>query len=239
MLYGPKAAGAWPAGTSLIGPAGATGAAGAQGVQGVQGNVGATGAAGTNGNTILYGAVAPAAGTGIDGNFYINTASNTLYGPKAAGAWPAGTSLIGPAGATGAAGAQGTQGVQGIQGAAGATGATGPQGPEGGLISTEPVDGATITVDISTASTFDVTLGGNRTINFSGGAAGINGKRIMLRLKQDATGNRTVTWGAMVSFGTDITGITLTTTALKTDVIGVIYNHAAAKYDVVAYAKGY
>ncbi|MDO9053854.1 MAG: hypothetical protein Q7U37_08005, partial [Gallionella sp.] len=62
-----------------------------------------------DGNTVLYGPAIPTT-EGIDGNFYINTASNMLYGPKAAGAWPAGTSLIGPAGATGAAGAQGVQG---------------------------------------------------------------------------------------------------------------------------------
>jgi len=69
---------------------------GAQGPVGAAGPAGAAGVAGTNGNTILYGAIAPADGTGIDGNFYIDTATNMLYGPKSAGTWPAGTSMIGP-----------------------------------------------------------------------------------------------------------------------------------------------
>jgi hypothetical protein len=96
FIFGPKA-GIWPAGISLIGP------------QGIPGN------------TVLYGAGAPAAGTGVDGNFYIDTTAHFLYGPKAAGAWPAGTSMIGP---------QGPQGIQGIQGPPGAV----PEAPTDGKI---------------------------------------------------------------------------------------------------------
>jgi hypothetical protein len=113
FMFGPKAAGAWPAGTSLVGPQGPQGAQGAastvpgpQGPQGPQGNPGA------DGNTVLYGAADPTAGQGVNGNFYINTTSHFIFGPKAAGAWPAGTSLIGP---------QGPQGIQGATGAAGNT----------------------------------------------------------------------------------------------------------------------
>ncbi|MGY3130127.1 hypothetical protein ACVWZM_000809 [Bradyrhizobium sp. USDA 4501] len=92
FIFGPKAAGAWPAGTSLIGPQGPQGIQGIQGVQGIPGN------------TVLYGATDPTAGVGVDGNFYINTATHFMFGPKAGGAWPAGTSLVGP---------QGPQGIQG------------------------------------------------------------------------------------------------------------------------------
>jgi len=79
-IYGPKAAGTWPAGVSLVGPAGSNGTNGTNGV---------------NGNTILYGAVAPTT-EGVDGNFYIDTVTNLIYGPKAT-TWPAGVSLVGPA----------------------------------------------------------------------------------------------------------------------------------------------
>ncbi|MDR3684784.1 MAG: hypothetical protein P4L11_13735 [Geothrix sp.] len=85
-LFGPRAAGVWPAGTSLVGPAGVNGTAGANGTNGV------------DGNTILYGTVDPTGAVGLDGNFYINTAMHALFGPRAAGVWPAGTSLVGPAG---------------------------------------------------------------------------------------------------------------------------------------------
>jgi hypothetical protein len=50
-------------------------------------------------NTVLYGSVTPPNSLGIDGDFYINTSNNYIYGPKIYGAWPAGTSLVGPAAA--------------------------------------------------------------------------------------------------------------------------------------------
>lgn len=105
-LFGPKSpAGTWPAGVSLIGPQGPQGA---QGIMGPQGPQGIQGIQGIPGNTVLYGSVDPLAGTGVDGNFYINTTTHFMFGPKALGAWPAGTSLIGP---------QGPQGIQGPPGA--------------------------------------------------------------------------------------------------------------------------
>ncbi|KYK50042.1 hypothetical protein A1D31_22280 [Bradyrhizobium liaoningense] len=105
-LFGPKSlTGVWPAGVSLIGPQGIQGNVGPQGIQGPQGPQGIQG---IPGNTVLYGSVDPGAGTGVDGNFYINTTTHFMFGPKALGAWPAGTSLIGP---------QGPQGPQGIPGA--------------------------------------------------------------------------------------------------------------------------
>lgn len=61
---------------------------------------------GTDGNTVLNGAVAPTT-EGVDGDFYINTAVWDIYGPKSAGVWGSGVSLVGPAGANGADGADG------------------------------------------------------------------------------------------------------------------------------------
>jgi hypothetical protein len=130
FLFGPKASGAWPAGTSLIGPPGATGATGPVGATGPAGPTGATGPvgpAGADGNTVLYGAGDPAAGYGVNGNFYINTTTNFIFGPKL-GSWPAGVSLVGP---------------QGPVGATGASGATGPAGPIGGSFPDAVSDGST------------------------------------------------------------------------------------------------
>ena len=113
------------------GPAGATGpqgATGPAGPQGPQGDVGPQGPAGTDGRTWLSGTGAPSNALGEDGDFYLDTSASTYYGPKAAGVWPSGVSLVG---ATGATGATGPQGPQGDPGPTGATGATGPQGPQG------------------------------------------------------------------------------------------------------------
>ena len=40
------------------------------------------------GNDLLSGNGAPAAGTGLDGDFYVDVADEVLYGPKTNGAWP-------------------------------------------------------------------------------------------------------------------------------------------------------
>jgi hypothetical protein len=73
---------------------------------------------------VLNGTGAPADTVGHDGDFYLDTAADVLYGPKASGTWPAaGTSLIGTPGATGPAGPQGPQGPPG-QGGSGLSAVT-------------------------------------------------------------------------------------------------------------------
>lgn len=104
----------------------------------------------SEGRAVLYGTGAPTSGDGENGDFWIQTEGTgapKLFGPKASGSWPAGTSLIGPTGATGATGATGPQGPTG------ATGATGPQGPTGVGVGDEPnavrtVAGTTDTISI-------------------------------------------------------------------------------------------
>lgn len=111
--------------TGPAGPQGATGLIGAQGPQGPQGPAGANGANGINGadgNTVLNGTSNPTSSIGNNGDFYINTISNIIYGPKASGNWPAvGVSLVGPQGLTGPTGASGPQGPQGPSGGGGFT----------------------------------------------------------------------------------------------------------------------
>ena len=105
-------------------------------------------------NTILNGRGAPKANTGVDGDFFIDITSFTIYGPKKNGKWPAGISLRGPQGVEGKVGERGTtgsagastkgdkgdkgekgdkgdRGEKGEQGERGATGATGDTGPQG------------------------------------------------------------------------------------------------------------
>ncbi len=108
---------------------------GPPGIQGPPGPVGPPstqpGPPGPAGTSILYGTVPPVSAIGNDGDFYINTTTHFIYGPRASGAWPSGTSLIGPQGATGPQGSTGPQGATGPQGSTGATGPQGPQGPIG------------------------------------------------------------------------------------------------------------
>ena len=111
-------------------------------------------------NTILNGKGAPSNTLGINGDFYIDTRSLLITGPKVNGKWPTGRSLQGANGVNGIdgkngaaaknvttasnvagpAGPQGERGDKGIDGSAGASGsagidglpgATGAQGPSG------------------------------------------------------------------------------------------------------------
>ena len=107
-VWGPKANGAWPstAAGNIKGPAGQQGATGAQGPQGVQGPQGATGATGAAGSKWFAAAGAPAAGTGVAGDYYLNTTTGDIYGPKTT-VWGASVGNI--KGATGALGPNGNR----------------------------------------------------------------------------------------------------------------------------------
>lgn len=87
--------------------------------------------------------------------------------------------------------------------------------PAGDLVTA--TDGATVTFDLSTSRRQLVTLGGNRTLVFSNDA---DGMAFTLRIRQDATGSRTVTWPSGILWAGG-TVPTLTTTANKYDVFAI------------------
>jgi len=132
--------------TGEQGPIGLTGATGPEGPQGLTGATGSAGADGADGKTVLSGSGDPMT-EGTDGDFYLNTTTTILFGPKAT-TWPAGVSLIGPQGEQGTQGIQGLTGATGPQGETGLTGATGADGAPGttvfadltGISITDPVD---------------------------------------------------------------------------------------------------
>lgn len=81
-LYGPKTAAGWGIGISLKGEKGDKG---------------------EDGRTILNGTGNPAANIGAVGDFYINTTSYTIFGPKSATGWGGGKSILGAKGDKGEA----------------------------------------------------------------------------------------------------------------------------------------
>jgi hypothetical protein len=83
---------------------------------------------------VLNGTTGPTGGNGMTGDFWIDTTTYLIYGPKTGGVWGPGTSLVGPTGSTGATGPTGSPGTgAGPTGTTGPTGAgeTGPTGPTG------------------------------------------------------------------------------------------------------------
>lgn len=84
------------------------------GVPGQPGADGNDGPPGADGNGILSGIVDPDPGDGDDGDFYINILTYDFFGPKTAGEWGVGQSLIGPQGDPGGPGADGGDGAPGV-----------------------------------------------------------------------------------------------------------------------------
>ena len=112
-MYGPKTAGAWAGSVPMTGPQGPQGEQGIQGPQGIKGDTGGQGpqgeqgeqgpqgiqgVPGADGRTVWNGQGAPSGALGANGDFYIDTDAEAIYGPKTTGSWGSATSLIGPAG---------------------------------------------------------------------------------------------------------------------------------------------
>ena len=111
---------------------GAQGAAGAIGLTGATGLSGRDGIDGKDGKTLWNGVIDPESSWGAPGDVFINSVTKTLFGPKNLdGTWPAGVSMVGPAGERGPIGLTGATGPQGPGGGSGPAGATGAQGPIG------------------------------------------------------------------------------------------------------------
>jgi hypothetical protein len=99
------------------------------------------------------------------------------------------------------------------------------------------VDAATIAVDASLGNDFTVTLTADRTLGNPTNP--VNGQKIMFVIRQDGTGSHTLALDTAYRLGADITSVTLSTGANKTDYLGVRYNGTDSKWDVIAFVKGY
>jgi hypothetical protein len=82
-------------------------------------------------------------------------------------------------------------------------------------------DGATIATDSSLANNFKVTLGGNRTLSNPTNLT--DGMTLLWRIKQDATGSRTLAYGTLFDWGAAGTPV-LSTGANLVDIISGYYD---------------
>ena len=81
-------------------------------------------------------------------------------------------------------------------------------------------DAATVAIDWNVSQNQQVTLAGNRTFTFANPQAG---QTYSVKITQDATGSRLVTWPSTVKWAGG-SAPTLTTTASKTDRITFYYD---------------
>lgn len=97
---------------------------------------------------------------------------------------------------------------------------------------------ATLNTDASAGDIFDVTLTGNATL--ANPTNPVNGKTIRWRIRQDATGGRTVTLGNKFAIPSSATSpLPFSTAANKMDILAATYHAGRDKWDVVAFVMGY
>ena len=145
-------------------------------------------------NTVLNGKGAPSNTLGINGDFYIDTRSLLISGPKKNGKWPVARSLQGANGTNGTdgrngndaknvstastvagpAGPQGERGEKGIDGVAGSSGAAGAAGVAGAMGANGP---AGATGPAGSGATGAQGPSGSNGTNGSAGGAGLTGAR--------------------------------------------------------------
>lgn len=98
-------------------------------------------------------------------------------------------------------------------------------------------DAATIAVDAAVGDVFTVTLAGNRTMGAPTNP--VDGRTALFRIRQDATGSRTLAWNAAFAFATNLPVPVLSTAANKVDYVGFIYNGVTAKWECLSYLLGH
>jgi len=173
----------------------------------------------SGGNCPWSGTIPVALGSDARGDVYFRNSSGNLA-RLALGA--AGTVLKGSATDPAYAAVSLTADVSGVL-----PRANGGTAHSGGI--TTAADGPTVTFDlVSTNSLLQaLTLGGNRTLVVSNDVAG---DIFTLRLIQDGTGSRTVTWFSGIKWPA-ATVPTLTTTAAKIDIVTCIVITAGSAYE--------
>lgn len=92
--------------------------------------------------------------------------------------------------------------------------------------------GGTTTPNAAAADICQVTMTGNTTFGAPTDANVVAGQRLLMRVRQDATGGRTAAWNAIYRFPSGQTPI-LSAGANKTDYLAFAYNATDSKWDLV------
>lgn len=100
----------------------------------------------------------------------------------------------------------------------------------------------TLTPDVGGFAQINVQMFANGTLAAPTNA--VNGQKVVFKFAQDSTGSRTITLNSVFKFGTDVTGVTLSTAASAVDYMCAIFDAggftgSADCWRVVAFSKGY
>jgi len=100
-------------------------------------------------------------------------------------------------------------------------------------------DGANISVPIDSGNFFHVTLGGNRQLDNPTGDYPMDGQMFLLRVEQDGTGSRTLSFDTKYRFSTDLPSPALSTGAGDIDYLLFVYHESDDRWDYVGEVFGF
>lgn len=98
-------------------------------------------------------------------------------------------------------------------------------------------DAATVLTDARLGDIYELTTTQNFTM--ANPTNPINGKKIVYKIKQDATGSRVITWGSAFRETAAGTLPVLSTTAAYVDIVGFVYDSAVDKWNCWASKLGF
>lgn len=98
-------------------------------------------------------------------------------------------------------------------------------------------DATSVAINAALGGRFKVTIGGNRTLGNPANA--YDGQLLVISVKQDATGGRTVTLDTKYRLPNGTSSLSWSTTAGRTDHLLVKYDSVDDKFDVLSFAPGY
>lgn len=98
--------------------------------------------------------------------------------------------------------------------------------------------GSSIAIDASLGNQFTVTLTSSAG-TFAAPSNPTDGQPMVINVKQDGSGSRTVAYNSVFQFSTSLPSPTLSTAANAKDRLGFIYDASASKWDFVAFVSGY
>lgn len=96
--------------------------------------------------------------------------------------------------------------------------------------------GTSVATDVSLGSVFDIDATDNFTL--ANPTNGVDGQKVVWRIRQDGVGSRVITLGANFRTASDVGTIVLSTAINTTDYLGAVYNEADVKWDIIAFTKG-
>lgn len=111
--------------------------------------------------------------------------------------------------------------------------------PKRSRIHIEPTTfGASVNIDASLSSQFALVATSDFTLNAPTNA--LDGQKITIRITQDGTGGRLITYDPLYRFSTYLTSAfcTLSTAPGASDYLGIEYNDDAGTFDIVAFVPG-